>query len=150
MKIMKIKSIIPLATLAVGVFWIIYGLTKHGFWHPVRGPISGFLPVLVAIPLVPVSIVGFIQSLKQEVKPNPLESMTIVLAAVLVFCLTFIFGMIITLMIFTFVWVKIYEKSSWKHTIISLAIAFFLIYGIFGTWLQVPFPYGLVIEKILG
>ena len=147
---MKTKTIIPLFTLALGVFWLIYGLANHGFWHPVRGPITGFVPILVSIPLIPVSIFGLIRSFKEKDSPEPLESWTIVLAAGLAFFLVFIFGMIIALMIFAFVWIRIYEKASWKQTIISLIVTFGILFGVFGHWLMVPFPNGIILDAILN
>lgn len=147
---LKEKTIIPLFTMLVGVFWVIYGVANHGFWHPVRGPITGFIPILVAIPLIPVSFFALINSLKEKDSPEPLESWSIALAAGLTFCLVFIVGMIVALMAFVFVWVKIYEKSSWKQTIISLIVAFGVIYGVFGYWLQVPFPNGIILDTIMN
>jgi len=147
---MKMKSIVPLFIMIVAVFWIIYGLINHGFWDPVKGPITGFLPILASIPLVPVSFVGFIRSFKEEDSKEPLESWTIMLAAAIAFALVFIVGMIISLMLFVFVWVKFYEKLSWKITIINLVIAFGMIYGIFGVWLQVPFPNCIILDAILS
>ena len=102
---MKPKSIIPLVTMGLGAFWVIYGMVNpsHGFWHPIRGPVSGFLPILIAIPLVPVSTVAFIRSFKEQDNQGSLESWSIVLAAAIVFFLAFIVGMVISLMVFVFV-----------------------------------------------
>ena len=146
---MKTKTIIPLCSLVLAVFWIIYGLTHHGFWHPVKGPITGFVPILVSIPLVPASIAAMINSFKEKDSPEPLETWSIALAAGITFCLVFLIGMIIALMIFVFIWVRIYEKSTWRQTIISLIVTFGIIYGVFGYWLQVPFPNGIVLDAIL-
>ena len=147
---MKTKTIIPFVTLVLGVFWVIYGLANYGFWHPVRGPITGFVPILIAIPLVPVSFIGLLQSLKEEAAPDSLENWTIVLGAALTVFLIFIIGMLAALMIFVFVWTKIYEKTTWRQTIICLVVIFGIIYGAFMTWLQVPLPMGLIMEAIIG
>jgi len=147
---MKTKMIIPLVSLALGVVWIIYGLSHHGFWHPVKGPVVGFVPILVAAMLVVISIAGLIQSFKEKDEPGRMENWTIVLAAAAVFSLTFLFGLIVSLMAFVFVWLKIYEKASWKHTITVLIIAFGIVFGAFVVWLRVPFPRGIIVEAILG
>jgi len=149
-KAMKTKTIIPIISLVIGVVWIVYGLSHHGFWHPVKGPVVGFVPVLVAATLVVISIVGLIQSFKEKDEPDRMENWTIVLAAAIVFSLTFLFGLIVSLMAFVFVWLKIYEKASWKHTITVMVIAFSIVYGAFVVWLRVPFPKGIIVQAILG
>ena len=147
---MKTKTIVPLVSLALGVIWVFYGLANHGFWHPVRGPVAGFVPILVAATLAAISIIGLIQSFKEKDEPDRIENWTIVLAAASVLVMTFLFGMIVSLMAFVFVWLKIYEKASWKHTITIMVIAFSIVFGAFVVWLRVPFPKGIIIEAILG
>jgi len=147
---MKTKTLIPLFTAALGVFWVIYGLSHHGFWHPVRGPMPGFVPTLVAAVLAVISIVGVIQSLKEKHEPDRMENWTIVLAAAIVFSLVFLFGMILSLMAFVVIWLRFYEKASWKHTILVLIIAFSIVFGAFVLWLGVPFPKGVILDAILG
>ena len=142
--------IIPLVSLALGLVWIFYGLSHHGFWHPVRGPVVGFVPVLVAAILVLVSLIGLIQSFKETDEPDRMENWTIVLALGIVISLTFLFGLIFSLMAFVFIWLKIYEKASWKHTITVMIIAFAIVFGAFVVWLRVQFPRGIIIDAILG
>ena len=145
---MKIKTLIPLISTATGIFWIYYGLSRHGFWHPVKGPQAGFVPTLIAVTLVGISIPGVIQSLKQKDEPDRMENWTIVLASAAIFFSVLLFGMTISLLAFVFVWLKIYEKASWKDTIIVLVISFAIIFGIFVLWLGVPFPRGIIIDTI--
>ena len=148
----KTKTLIPLLSTIVGGFWVVYGLTQpnHGFWHAVRGPLAGFVPTLVAATLTVVSIIGVIRSFKDKDVSSPMESWTIVMAAAIVFSLVFIFGMIFSLMAFVVIWLRFYEKESWKNTIIVLVIAFFIVYGAFVSWLGIHFPPGLILETILG
>ena len=147
---MKVKSVVPLTSIVVGVVWIIYGVVNHGFWDPIKGPVTGFFAILVSIPLVVISIVCFIQSFKETDSQEPLESWSIMLAAVATIVLTYIIGMIVSLIAFVFFWLKFYEKMSWKTTIINLVVAFAIIYGVFGMWLQVPFPNGIIVDTILN
>jgi len=147
---MKIKIIIPAVSIVLGAIWVFYGLVNHGFWHPVRGPIAGFVPILIAVTLVVIGTIGLIQSFKEQEEPDRLENWTIVLAAASVFVITFLFGMLVSLMAFVFGWLKIYEKASWKQTISIMAIAFSIVFGAFVLWLRVPFPRGIIIETIFG
>jgi len=149
-KAMKTKTIIPLVTLVIGVVWIVYGLMYHGFWNSVKGPGIAFVPILIASVLVAVSIAGVIRSFKEKDEPDRLENWTIVLAAAAVFGLTFIFGFIVTLLVFIFIWVRKYEKASWKHTIILLVFTFAFVFGVFDIWLDVSFPKGIILDAILG
>ena len=147
---MKVRTLIPLVSLVFSVFWIFYGLSNYGFWHPVKGPVAGFVPTILACVLAVVSVLGLLRSFKEKESPDRLENWTIVLAGGIIFSLTFIFGMVVSLMAFVFVWTRFYEKTNWKDTIIVLLISFGIIYGVFVVWLMVPFPQGIIIDAILG
>ena len=146
----KVKTVIPLVSLAVGIIWIYYSLSQYGFWHPTRGPVVGFVPTLMAGVLAVVSILGLLKSFKEKDEPDRLENWTIVLVASIVFSLVFLLGMIISLLIFVTVWLKWYEKTGWKDTIIVLVISFAISYGVFVLWLKVPFPQGVILDVIFG
>ena len=146
----KVKTIIPLVSLAVGIVWIYYSLSEYGFWHPTKGPVVGFVPTLIAGVLVVVSILGVFQSFKGKDQPDRLENWAIFLAACIVFSFVFLLGMIISLLVFVFVWLKFYEKTGWKDTIIVLVISFAITYGVFAVWLKVPFPRGVIPNIIFG
>ena len=146
----KMKMFIPLVSLGLGIFWIYYGLSNYGFWHPVKGPVMGFVPTLIASVLVLLSILGLIKSFKEKDEADRPENWLIVLVACIVFSMVFIFGMLFSLMAFVFVWLKLYEKVNWKNTVIVLLISFAIIYGVFIRWLRVPFPNGIIINAILG
>jgi len=146
----KIKTIIPIMSLVVGVIWIYYGVFQYGLWHPIRGPRMGLVPAVIASLLVIMSVLGIFKSLKAKDEPNRLENWTIVLAAWIAFSLVFLLGMIVALLVFVLVWVKFYEKMAWKNTIIALGISFALMYGVFYRWLLVPLPNGLILNMIFG
>ena len=147
---MKVRTLIPIVSLVIGVVWIIYGLSHHGFWHHARGPMPGFVPSLIAGVLVLTSIIGIFQSRKETESPDRKENWTIVLAAAITFSLVFVFGMHISLLLFVFVWLKFYEKMNWRNTIIVLIISFCISYGVFVLWLGVPFPRGIILDAIIG
>jgi hypothetical protein len=100
----KPKTLIPLCSGILAVFWIIYGLTNHGFWDSLKGPLPGFVPVLMAAILLVASVLGIPGSLKTKDAPDRLENWTILLAAGIAFGLVFLIGMIPALMVFVFVW----------------------------------------------
>ena len=144
----KVHLLIPLCSGILSLIWILYGLSNYGFWDPVGGPRAAFVPSLVALILFIVSIFGVIQALKAKEANERWENWIILLAAFTIFGLVRLFGMIPVLMLFVFVWLKFYEKESWKNTIIVSSLAFGIVYGCFVVWLKVPFPMGSVVEAI--
>jgi hypothetical protein len=47
------------------------------------------------------------------------------------------------------VWLKWYEKCSWKTTLITFAVIMAIVLGAFVLWLGVPFPKGLLYNLIM-
>jgi hypothetical protein len=133
----------------LAAFWIVYGLTRHGFWDSLKGPQPGFVPVLMATALFVVSVLGILGPVKTKDDPDRPENWTIFLAAGITFGLVFLIGMIPALMAFVFVWLKFYEKTGWKNTLIILFISFGIAYGVFILWLGVPFPRGVIFDAVL-
>ena len=144
----KIHLLIPICTGVLALVWIVYGLSNYGFWDSVEGPRAAFVPSLAAVFLLVVSILGVLQARKTTEANVRWENWTILLAAFIIFGLIYIFGMIPSLLLFVFVWLKFYEKESWKNTIIVLLLAFGIAYGCFVLWLKVPFPMGALVEAI--
>jgi hypothetical protein len=148
MRIIKSKTLIPVCSGILAVFWFFYGIIRHGFWDELKGPMPGFVPALIAALLLLMSIFGVIHSFREaEAKKTP-ESWTILLAAFITFGLVSLAGMIPALMAFVFVWLKFYEKAGWKNTFIVLLVSFFIAYGVFAMWLEVPFPQGLLFDTL--
>jgi hypothetical protein len=127
---------------------MIAGLAHHGFWDTIKGPLPGFVPTLMAGAMLCVSIFGIFQSLKENKEATPLESWTILLAALITAGLVFIVGMIPALLLFVLMWLRFHEKLSWKATCVILVISFCIAYGVFVEWLTVPFPEGIIMEAI--
>jgi hypothetical protein len=146
---MKVKTVIPLALTLLGGIWVYYGLAHHGFWDPVKGPLPGFVPSLLAVLLCGVGVLGIVRSLREEGVRFAPENWAILLAALAAFALVFLIGMLPALLAFVFVWLKIYEKESWKNTLVVCAISFAIAYGVFVLWLAVPFPNGILIDAVL-
>jgi hypothetical protein len=146
----KANTVIPLCTAWLAGFWAVYGFIRHGFWHRVRGPLPGFVPSIMAAVMFVISLLGVVQSFKEEDGPDRLENWAIVLAAGAAFMLIFIVGMIPALLAFVFCWLKIYEKAGWKNTITVMLICFAIVFGVFSLWLGLPFPKGLIVDAIIG
>jgi hypothetical protein len=150
MKARKITSqmIIPVVTALIAVVFIYLGITKYGFMHPVRGPLPGFFPTIIGFVLLAVSVLAFIGSLKEERVQFALENFYPALGVVAILLATFVIGMLPSLAIFVILWLRFYEKYSWKTTLIGFAVVMAIVIGAFVLWLGVPFPKGIIYEMI--
>lgn len=64
----KVKNLIPLLFVVMGLVFAILGFTQLGFWSDVDGPKPGFFPSIIAIVMVFTGLIAFIQSFKEEDK----------------------------------------------------------------------------------
>lgn len=144
MKKFGTKQIIPLAMAAIGVIFAGIGFIQLGFWNSVDGPMPGFFPSIMAIVMVFASILSFVQSLKEEGKPEyKKEELLVIGAGAGIFAATFVIGLLPTIFIFVILWLKLFEKESWKNIIIVLLVVAAIAIGVFYLWLGVQFPMGL-------
>lgn len=143
------KQIIPLALAIVAFVFGFIGISQLGFWDSIDGPQPGFFPSIMSIVMFLTSILAFIFSFKEEntTKYNKDEFLVIAAGAGIIL-FTMIIGLVPSCFIFVLVWLKLFEKATWKSTLIVLAVVAFISVGVFGTWLGVQFPMGLL-ENII-
>lgn len=142
MKNGKAKLLIPVSTFILGAIFIYEGVFKLGFWQ--KEPQSGFFPTIVSTLLVLISVVLFVQMLrdKDSVIYNKQDFLVIAgVAGIILF--TYLIGMIPTLFIYVTLWLKLIEKAPWKDIIIILAVIAVIVLGVFYGWLSIKFPLGL-------
>jgi hypothetical protein len=141
---LKTKIIIPIVAFVFGAVFSFLGITKYGFYHATKGPLPGFFPSIVGICLMIVSVMTLLQVRSDDDQHSRKENWYPVLGtlAILLGCL--VFGMYLSLGIFLFWWVRIYERASWKATIICFVIMGSIVIGVFGCWLNIAFPKGLL------
>ncbi len=143
MKSINVKTIFPLATLAVSILFIYSGFNEFGFWDDAKGPLGGFFPAIIGIVLACVSVVAIITSFKEAKPEFPKEDLLTMLAPLCVIISTFIIGFFPSIFIYLFVWMKIVEKAKTISAIkTSLGIGV-VAYLVFSVWLKVNFPMGL-------
>lgn len=143
------KQVIPLLLAIMAAVFGVIGFTQLGFWHSVDGPQPGFFPSIMAIVMFLTSLLAFFQSFKEEGKAEykKLELLVIAAGAGIILA-TFIIGLIPSCFVFVLLWLKVFEKASWKSTLIVLAVVAFITIGVFSMWLGIQFPMGLL-ENIL-
>ena len=144
------KMLIPVFTASAAVLFISFGYVKYGFWHPTRGPLPGFFPVIIGSVLLVMSVLGFITSLQEEGTDYPLENWYPAFGAVLIMLSTLVIGMLPSLALFVVLWLKWYEKYSWKTTLTVFVVIMGIVVGAFVFWLGVPFPKGIIYDLIFN
>lgn len=143
MKRFSSKQLIPIATGILGVVFAYIGFTQLGFWD--KEPQPGFFPSIIAIVLVIASALAFLQTLREEGRPEYNRNELMVICGGLALIVgTFIVGLIPMAFIYILFWLKVIEKAPWKDTIIIILIIAAIVLGVFAGWLQVQFPWGLL------
>lgn len=148
LKKMNMKQIIPIITAIISIIFIFVGMSKYGFWDPEMGPLPGFFPVIIAVLMFVISIFTFIFSLNEIVPEWPIQNWYAVLGVASIFGATFLIGLIPSLILYLFLWLRWLEKCTWKTTIITLIVTMSIVIGCFVVWLGVPFPKGIIYEAI--
>ena len=145
------KGIVPVVTCAIGILFASIAFGQYGFWDSVAmKPTKGFFPGIISIGLIALSVLAFINGLKSPTAEFRLINWYVPLAVLLIIAATYVIGMIPSLLIFVFLWLKVYEKQSWTTTIIALLIVSFIVIGCFRIWLDIQFPIGFIGELIFG
>lgn len=149
MKKMSMRQLLPIIAALFGSAFAIVGFLQLGFWNKVDGPMPGFFPSIMAVVMVVTSILAFLQSLDEEKKTEyKKEEILVIMAGVGIFAVTFLIGLLPTLFLYVILWLKIFEKESWKNTILVLMVTAAISIGVFYLWLGVQFPMG-VFEYIM-
>ena len=145
------KVIVPVVTCAIGILFASIAFGQYGFWDSVAmKPTKGFFPGIISIGLIALSVLAFINGLKSPTAEFRLINWYVPLAVLLIIAATYVIGMIPSLLIFVFLWLKVYEKQSWTTTIIALLMVSFIVIGCFRIWLDIQFPIGFIGELIFG
>jgi hypothetical protein len=146
----KINSrlIIPLAGLLISVVFIWLGLSKFGFWDGVNGPKPGFFPTIIGTVLLLVSLFLLKVAIGSESPKYFKIELMVILGAIGVIAMTYIIGLIPSVILYIVVWLRFYEKTPWISTLKVTGFMSVIIIGAFVFWLKVPFPMGLL-ENLL-
>ena len=137
------RALIPIATAIISLIFIGVGLNDFGFWE--GQPTAAFFPIIIAVVLLATSLLCLVQVLRgKEAAPvyNKNELMVILGGGgIIIGC--YVIGLILSCLLYLFLWLKVIEKASWKAIIIIEVFMAALILGVFVFWMQVQFPMGL-------
>lgn len=142
------QQIIPVCTAVISAGWIVYGLKEYGYWD--QGTTPGFLPVTVAGIMLVASIFAIAESvgLENTAKYLP-ESFLLLFCGFCIWGASFLIGTLPSLLLFFVLWLKLFEKTSWKTIFFLTMFMAVLIIGVFVLWLRVPFEQGMILKAIL-
>ena len=139
MKNFGTKQIVPILTAIMGAVFAFVGFTQLGFWDTTQGegPMPGFFMVIT-------SIMAFIQSFKETEKASyHKDEIRVILCGCGIYIGSFIIGLLPVCYLMVILWLKLFEKETWKNTLIVTAVIAAITIGVFYIWLGVQFPMGL-------
>lgn len=143
MKKITTKQLLPVGMALFGSVFAIVGFLQLGFWNNVDGPMPGFFPSIMAVVMVLASILALLQSFKEEKETDyKKEEILVIVAGISIFALAFIIGLLPTIFLYVVLWLKFFEKESWKNIVVVLCVAAAISIGVFYIWLGVQFPMG--------
>jgi hypothetical protein len=131
--------------ILIGGYWAYKGFSTYGIWVD-KGPGGGFLPVVIGLLVIILSLAQIIRSLKLPYQKIHISGRILIpiITCVASVILTEFLGLVVTMTLMTIFWLKVIEKYSLLRSIITgLATGAFL-YGVFTVWLQVIFPKGFL------
>lgn len=138
----------------MAIVWIYIGMTKFGFFDRLYGGTPGFLPIVCATVMLIACIVEVISILVNGTEDEKPKFSWMCIAFFLL-CgalvgLSYVIGLLPSLILFVLIWLKVVEKSTWKSTIFVTLLNAAIGYGVFQFALGVPFPEGLLFQMIFG
>lgn len=138
------RALIPIATAVIAAIFIGVGLKDFGFWDD--QPTAAFFPIIIAVVLLATSILCLVQVLRGK-EPAPVynkNELMVILGGGGIIIGCYVIGLILSCLLYLFLWLKVIEKASWKAVIIIEVFMAALILGVFVFWMQVQFPMGLL------
>lgn len=138
------RALIPIATAVIAAIFIGVGLKDFGFWD--NQPTAAFFPIIIAVVLLATSILCLVQVLRGK-EPAPVynkNELMVILGGGGIIIGCYVIGLILSCLLYLFLWLKVIEKASWKAIIIIEVFMAALILGVFVFWMQVQFPMGLL------
>ncbi len=145
------KIIVPAIALIVGITFAVICFTDYGFWSTESArPTKGFFPCICAVCLTAISILALINGIRSPYSEFKLHNWYVPGAMLAIILASYVIGLVPSVIVFEILWLKVYEKLSWKTTLITLAVILFIVVGCFQIWLGVQFPAGIIYDSIFG
>lgn len=137
------KKVFPVLSIVIGLYWTIQGF-NYGVWMR-GGPASGFFPVVAGILTLFFGSIT-LKSVLEDKTPSEfsIKAFTPIIALFGLLLCSQIIGLILSIPIYIFVWMKFIEKyDPIKSAIVGVSCAT-VVYFVFVVWLRVPLPSGVL------
>ena len=141
--------IVEIIGAILGLFYVFMGVTKYGLWEG-KTILGGFMPTVCGGFLAVLCILMIISKIKRGEKGVVFDKVAFlpVIAMIVILLVNLVIGLLPACIVVSLLWLRYVEKYSWKTAIITSVILYVFMYGIFGMWLNVPFPKGLLGELL--
>lgn len=139
---MNADRMIALICGIIGAGWAATGWFSYGIWVN-KGPGPGFLPVIFGCFTVILCIARLV---RKDKGAEPVDFKAIVPVAAIIVCVaaTHFIGFLPASFLLIVYWLVKQGNYSYKFSLFLAASIVVSIWGVFGYWLQVPFPVGLL------
>ncbi len=136
-------KIIKFSFILVGLYFSLKG-KEYGLWVN-SGPGGGFLPMLMGVMLIILSIYSLIKGDSEKFKKQEfLAALKPFGGIILTLVGINLIGFFPAVLIFIPVWLIIVEKYKLQKAVLIDLVTVGVMYGIFSVWLRVPFPSGMI------
>ncbi len=139
---MNADRVIALICGLVGAFWAAYGWFSYGFWLN-KGPGPGFLPVIFGCLAVIIAIARLGRKDK-EAEQVDLRAIFPIAAIIACALAIYVIGFLPAVFVFVAFWLVNQGSYSYKFSLFMAAAVTVFVWAVFASWLQVPFPTGLL------
>ena len=135
-----------IGVILAAAYWLYGGIAIHGVWARARLG-SGFMPALTGLMALTCSIYMLIMNknaIAEKKGAFDIKALLPIASLALTIGLSYIIGLILSLLLFIFLWFRLYEKIPCRKSAIVSIITCGIIYAIFIHWLMLPFPKGIL------
>lgn len=139
----KTKYLVPLGCIVLGAVFAVLSAMNYEIYHPVKGPMTGFMPLVIGVLLVVVGCADLYQTRNAQPAVFEKENWFFVLCVAITIAASYLIGLLPAGFLFALFWLKVPSKCTWKVTLITMIFLFVMVVGIFVFWLDIPFSYGL-------
>ena len=143
------RLIVPIVSLVVGVAWAVVGGVEYSWWTDGR-PASGFFPSLVGILLAAVALIGIASETRSEPPAFLVAHVYPAAAAIVVVSAAVLIGFFPALAIYVLLWMRLFERYSWRCSLLTTIFSIGGVFSIFRVWLRIPFPAGYLYRLVTG
>lgn len=147
MKQKSLKFVFPLSLLVLGLVWIFVSITDLGIYG--SEPKAGFFPLIMAVIMIIIAAIDLMYTFKIGKSTFSYMQFLPIIGLFGVIACSYLLGTIPSLGIFLLLWMRVFEKYSWKVTLITTSITLLFIWGVFDVFVSVNFQTGLLWKLLM-